>query len=213
MPLAVWLLACSAGLLALALGYRAPAYSPAARFIRSYQVRHPAAAAVARAAAGIGALGRRLLAWAHRRALARNYPDLLAHLSIQSMAGAHILEAFATAPRAVPEPMRSELRRLVADLSVSPLPAALERFGRKTGIPEVRALVEVLQHHQRLGFPLAEALGREETHCLTLMRQQTRRRIQISATILAAVTAILLFNALILYFVPAVQTIPVLTGG
>lgn len=207
--LPVWLLAAALGALAYAAGHLLPGSSPASRLVRGHGAPPPAGArALGHLRHVSAAIRRRLLGWLRRRAMERAFPDLLAHLSLQAGAGAGVLEAFATAPLAVPEPLRSELVTLAADLQVAPLPPALARWAARVGIPAAAGLAETLTHQQRLGFPLAAALAREEAHCLSLLRQQARRRIQATAALLAAVTAVLLFNTLVLYFLPAIYSLP-----
>ncbi len=208
-PSAVWWLATALACLAFALGHLLPGQSPASRLIRAYDTAPTAALqALAHLQALIAPLVRRGLCWARQGAMASAYPDLLAHLSLQVNAGASVLDALVSAPQAVSPPLRAELLTLAADLRVAPLPAGLERWAKRVQIPEARALAQTLIHQQQLGFPLAAALAREEAHCLSLIRQQARRRIQAHGAILAVVTAVLLFNTLVLYFIPAVYSLP-----
>lgn len=205
----VWWLAAAAAALAYAAGHLLPGQSPGSRLVREHGAPPPVLArAGARLRAAAAGARERGHAWLRRRQMARLYPDLLAHLSLQTGAGATVLEAFATAPQAVPEPLRSELLILAADLRVAPLPAALQRWAGRVGTPEAAALAQTLAHQQQLGFAVAGALAREEAHCLSLLRQQTRRRIQAGSALLAGVTALLLLNTLLLYFIPAVYSLP-----
>jgi Flp pilus assembly protein TadB len=147
-----------------------------------------------------------LLVQLRRRTLliARAYPDLLAHVATQARAGAGMLQAFASAPPVLREPLRGEVADLIADLRIAPLPAALSRFADRCGHPQIRAFVRSVMHQQALGIALARVLADEERHALALARQAVRRRIQESAIIMAAVTVILLMNALAVYFTPVV---------
>jgi Flp pilus assembly protein TadB len=136
--------------------------------------------------------------------IARGYPDLLAHLVTQTRAGSGTLQAFASAPPVLQEPLRGEVVDLIADLRVAPFPAALERFAARCGLPEIHGFVHNVIHQQSLGISLPEVLADEESHTLALARQAMRKRIQGSAVIMAAVTVILLLNGLAIYFTPVV---------
>lgn len=136
--------------------------------------------------------------------IGRTYSDLLAHLATQVRAGSGMLQAFASAPPVLQEPLRGEVADLIADLRVAPLPAALERFADRCGLPEISSFVRSVIHQQALGIALPRVLADEERHALALARQATRGRIQESAIIMAAVTVILLMNGLAVYFTPVV---------
>lgn len=154
-------------------------------------------------------LGRR-----RRQALmARTYPDLLSHLAAQTQAGASTLQAFASVPPVLREPLRSEVEDLIADLRVAPFPAALERFAQRCGVPEVRDFAHHVTYQQSLGIALAEVLEAEEAHTLAMARQTVRRRIQASAVVMAAVTVILLVNGLMIYLTPVAFAFTRLVAG
>lgn len=148
------------------------------------------------------ALWLRLQIRRRRVLLARAYPDLLAHLSAQTLAGAGTLQAFATSPPVLREPLRGEVEELIADIRISPFPAALERFALRCDIPELRAFAGNVIYQQSLGISLGEVLAAEEAHALAMARQAARQRIQTSAVTMAAVTVILLLNGLLIYFTP-----------
>jgi Flp pilus assembly protein TadB len=136
------------------------------------------------------------------RSLGRCFPDLLAHLVIQAEAGSSTLQALQTAPPVLREPLRGEVERLLTDLHVSPFPAALRRFAERTKRPEISRFAESLIYQQSRGISLRQILAEEETHMLAMARQDLRRRIQAGAVAMAAVTAILLLNALFVYLTP-----------
>ena len=140
----------------------------------------------------------------HRRRglLARSYPDLLSHLSIQMRAGAHTLQAFASSPPVLREPLRGEVELLVADLKLSPFAEALQRFAERCDTPAIRAFAAHATHQLALGMTLPDLLAAEEAHVLAMARQGARQRIQRSAIVMAAVTVILLCNGLLVYFTP-----------
>lgn len=137
--------------------------------------------------------------------LALQFPDLLAHLGAQTQAGAGTLQAFATAPQVLPQPLCIEVEELLADLSVSPFPAALQRFADRCAIPEVRDFVGQVIFQQSLGIGLTEVLADQEAHALAMTRQLRRQRIQRAAVAMAAVTVVLLINGLFIYLLPLVD--------
>jgi len=134
--------------------------------------------------------------------LTRAYPDLLAHLTTQTRAGAGTFQAFASCPPVLREPLRDEVEELIADLRVAPFPAALQRFADRCGTPETRAFAQSIIYQQSLGIALPEALAAEEAHAVAMARQQVRQRIQASAVAMASVTVVLLLNGLLVYFTP-----------
>jgi Flp pilus assembly protein TadB len=138
----------------------------------------------------------------HRRAalIARDYPDLLAHLVAQTRAGAGTLHAFASSPPVLREPLRGEVEELIADLRIAPFPAALNRFAERCATAEVRAFAQNVVYQQSVGIALPEALAAEEAHAVAMARQGVRQRIQRSAVVMASVTVILLLNGLLIYF-------------
>lgn len=201
--LPVWLLAAAAACLGYAAGRCLPGCSPASRLVRRHGApQTPWQRAAGAAAQRLGRTGAALRRLWLRPALDRAYPDLLAHLALQTAAGASLVEALASAPAAVPPPLRQELALLATDLAVAPLPAALNRWAERVGTPWAAALARVLAQHHTAGFPLAAALAREEVHCLSLQRQEARRRVQAAAATLAGAMALLLLNAVLLYLVP-----------
>jgi Flp pilus assembly protein TadB len=138
-----------------------------------------------------------------RKALiARAYPDLLAHLVTQTRAGAGTLQAFASSPPVLREPLRGEIADLIADLAIAPFPAALERFAERCDTPEIRAFAHNVIYQQSLGIALPEVLASEEAHTVAMAKQQLRQRIQVSAVVMASVTVVLLLNGLLVYFTP-----------
>ncbi len=137
-----------------------------------------------------------------RTLLARAYPDLLAHLVTQTRADAGTLQAFASSPAVLREPLRGEVEELIADMRIAPIPAALQRFAERCDIPEIRDFVHNLIYQQEVGIALPEVLAAEDAHALAMARQEARRRIQQSAVVMAAVTVILLLNGLLLWFTP-----------
>ncbi len=134
--------------------------------------------------------------------LTRTYPDLLAHLVTQTRAGAGTLQAFASSPPVLREPLRSEVEDLIADMRIAPFPAALQRFADRCDVPEVRAFAQNVIYQQSLGIALSEVLESEEAHALAMARQTTRQRIQGSAIAMATVTVILLLNGLAIFLTP-----------
>lgn len=137
-----------------------------------------------------------------RRLLLRAYPDLLAHLVTQLRAGAPTSAAFASAPPALPEPLRREVIELLADLTTAPFPAALRRFTDRCDLEPLRHLAAAVEQGEAVGISLLQVLEKEEVHAIALARQAVRERIQTSAVILAAVTVILLVNGLLIWFTP-----------
>jgi Flp pilus assembly protein TadB len=137
-----------------------------------------------------------------QRLLLRAYPDLLAHLVTQLRAGAPTPTAFATAPPALADPLRTEVVELLADLATAPFPAALRRFTDRCDLEPLRHLAAAVEQGEAVGISLLQILEKEEVHALALARQAVRERIQTSAVILAAVTVILLVNGLIIWFTP-----------
>lgn len=137
-----------------------------------------------------------------RRLLLRAYPDLLAHLVTQLRAGAPTAAAFASAPPALPEPLRREVVELLADLSTAPFPAALRRFTDRCDLEPLRHLAAAVEQGEAVGISLLQVLEKEEVHAIALARQAVRERIQTSAVTLAAVTVILLVNGLLIWFTP-----------
>ncbi|MGE5673467.1 MAG: type II secretion system F family protein [Mycobacterium leprae] len=134
--------------------------------------------------------------------LDKAYPDLLAHLVTQTRAGTGTLQAFASSPPVLREPLQSEVAELVADMGLAPFPAALERFAARCGTADIRAFAQNVIYQQSLGIALPEVLAAEETHSLAMAKQVLRRRIQGTAVTMAAVTVILLLNGLLVYFAP-----------
>lgn len=137
-----------------------------------------------------------------RRLLLRAYPDLLAHLVTQLRADAPTAAAFASAPPALPEPLRREVVELLADLSTAPFPAALRRFTDRCDLEPLRNLAAAVEQGEAVGISLLQVLEREEVHAIALARQAVRERIQTSSVTLAAVTVILLVNGLLIWFTP-----------
>ena len=138
-----------------------------------------------------------------RALLLRAYPDMLAHLATQTRAGAGTLQAFASMPAVLSEPLKGEVIELTLDLRVAPFPAALNRFADRCGIAEVRTFAASVVYQQSLGIALPEVLASEEAHALSMAKQLARQRIQASAVVLAAVTVVLLINGLAIYLLPA----------
>jgi hypothetical protein len=153
-------------------------------------------------AAALPQLWIRLQIGRRRRLLLRAYPDLLAHLVTQLKAGAPTNAAFASAPPALPEPLRQEVTELLVDLATAPFPAALRRFADRLDLEPIRHLVGAIEQGESVGISLLQVLEKEEAHALALARQVVRERIQISAVTLAAVTVILLVNGLMIWFTP-----------
>jgi Flp pilus assembly protein TadB len=145
----------------------------------------------------------------HRASLSleAGFRDLLGHLAVQTAAGIPLLHALAAAPAVVREPLRREVEALVADLRLSPLPAAMERFAARTGHPEIATFAQHVAHAQRVGIALPDLLREEEKHALAIYRQAVRRRIKAGALTMALVTVILLVNGLLIYGTPLAFTI------
>jgi Flp pilus assembly protein TadB len=137
-----------------------------------------------------------------RTQLGRAYPDLLAHLVMQTRAGASTLQAFASSPPVLREPLRCEVEELIADLRIAPLPAALERFAQRCNTSAIETFVQNVIYQQSVGIALPDVLVNEEAHAMAMAKQLVRQRIQGSAITMAAVTVILLLNALLIYFTP-----------
>jgi len=165
----------------------------------------------------MGWLGPPLWRWLQGRRrqalMARTYPDLLSHLVAQTRAGASTLQAFASVPPVLREPLRTEVEGLIADLRVAPFPAALQRFAERCGVPEVRVFARHVTYQQSLGIALPEVLEAEEAHTLAMARQSVRRRIQAAAVLMAAVTVILLLNGLLMYLTPLAFDLTRLAAG
>ncbi|MGE5672710.1 MAG: type II secretion system F family protein [Mycobacterium leprae] len=137
-----------------------------------------------------------------QRAVAQAYSDLISHLVLMLDAGASTQKAFSTAPAVVRGPLRSDLMELVADLKLSPLPAALERFAERTGNRDIKFFAENLVLQQKVGIGLAQTLRDEERHTRVLQQELARQRIRSGAITMAAVTALLLANGLIIMAIP-----------
>jgi Flp pilus assembly protein TadB len=134
--------------------------------------------------------------------LTRAYPDLLTHLATQTRSGATTLQALASSPPVLREPLKGEVEALVADLVLLPFDEALQRFAGRCATAQIAGFAAHLSQQMALGAALAEVLEAEEAHLLATSRQGARQRIQRSAVVLAAVTVILLLNGLLIYFTP-----------
>jgi len=157
---AIFLVAASAGLAVYGLLQKLPPFSP-----RHQMVRRLGAAPAGRP---------RLIARRRQALLAENYPDLISHLAARTRAGAGLLEALATSPAILREPLRSDVEDLIADLRLSPASAALERFARRCGLPQMRSFIQTVISQQALGIPLAEIVAAEEIRALAMARQSAR---------------------------------------
>jgi hypothetical protein len=115
---------------------------------------------------------------------------------------AAVLQAVASSPPVLREPLRGEVEQLVADLKLSPFAEALQRFAERCDTPAIRAFAAHATHQLALGMTLPDLLAAEEAHVLAMARQGARQRIQRSAIVMAAVTVILLCNGLLVYFTP-----------
>lgn len=140
--------------------------------------------------------------WQRHQALTRAYGDLVGHLVLMLDAGASSLQAFTTAPAVVREPLRTELRTLVADLKIAPLPSAVSRFAARTGHTDIQFFAENLILQQKVGIGLGDALKQEERHSRNLYQESIRQRIKSGSLTMAAVTAILLANAVMMLAIP-----------
>lgn len=145
-----------------------------------------------------------LMLWQRSQSIARGYSELVAHLVLMTQAGAPVLQAFASSPAVVREPLRSELEELVADARLAPLPSALERFAARTENPEIELFARTVVHQQSVGIGLNEALAQEESHSQVLFREAVRQRIRSATVTMAAVTVVLLINGLTALLTPTV---------
>lgn len=153
------------------------------------------------------------MVWQRQQAITRAYGDLVSHLVLMLDAGASTQKAFSTAVPVVREPLRTELVQLVADLKLSPLPSALQRFAERAGHKEITTFTENLVLQQKVGISLADALRDEERHSRVLQQEAARQRIRAGAVTMAAVTAVLLANGLILLALPVAEQWVSLMGG
>ncbi|MDB4893916.1 MAG: secretion system protein [Firmicutes bacterium] len=151
--------------------------------------------------------------WQRQQAITRAYGDLVSHLVLMLDAGASTQKAFSTSVPVVREPLRTELVQLVADLKLSPLPSALQRFAERAGHKEIKNFTDNLVLQQKVGISLADALRDEERHSRVLQQEAARQRIRAGAVTMAAVTAVLLANGLILLALPVVGQWVSLMGG
>ena len=85
---------------------------------------------------------RAMRAYHRRHRLAHDWPYLQAHLAIQTHAGADLPSALASSLSVLPDPLRTEVEELVADLRTAPLPEALNRFVQRCNLSAAIAFVE-----------------------------------------------------------------------
>jgi Flp pilus assembly protein TadB len=85
---------------------------------------------------------RAMRAYHRRHRLAHAWPYLQAHLAIQTHAGADLPSALASSLSVLPDPLRTEVEELVADLRTAPLPEALNRFVQRCNLSAAIAFVE-----------------------------------------------------------------------
>lgn len=145
-----------------------------------------------------------LLQRLQRPALAEAFPDLLAHLATRTAAGASLVAALSDAPQVLPEPLKSQVTRLVAESAITPVPIALERFAARSGLPAAAALAQVLRQHQAHGTPIAQVLTAEDAHITQMQRQQARLAAKNLGALMAVVTVVLLINAMLILLYPFV---------
>lgn len=137
-----------------------------------------------------------------RQGIARAFPDLVAHLSLQLEAGATPLQAFSSSLAAVHGPLGDELAVLVADLKLAPLDAALLRFAGRTGDADVWAFSQHVAQQQRSGMSLHAICAAEERHTLAMQQQRGRERISRAGAGLAAVLVVLVLNSAAMWALP-----------
>ncbi|MDF2630107.1 MAG: hypothetical protein K0R39_3938, partial [Symbiobacteriaceae bacterium] len=191
---AVVCLAVAIGAGTYALVLRHPGYSPRRSMIRLLGATPDGGAGAGRSrrSAPAPSLWQALQARRHRAQATRAWPDLLAHLAIQTRAGADLAAAFASSLTIVREPLRGHLERLVADLRITPMPEALDAFARRCNIPGARALVQTIIEHRPHGAALPDALAAEESQTAGLARLAIRRQSLMSALTAAVVSLMVL---------------------
>jgi len=140
----------------------------------------------------------------HRRqeAMDQAVGDLVSHLRLQTSVGITLVPALVSAPSVVREPLRQELVQLLADVQISPLPTALQRFSDRSGSQRVQSLVRHLQHQSSLGIPLEQVLAEEEQHFLAIAREEARQRIRSATVTMAVITFVLFMNGALVFATP-----------
>jgi tight adherence protein C len=131
-----------------------PAGRPSAPGTRRLRALESAARRLPGTADGLGRRTR-------QRALAASLPDTADLLTVSLHAGLNVSLALRRAALHAPEPLRSELDRVVGDVALgTPLREALASLADRTGVAELRTLASILAGADRFGSRVAESIER-----------------------------------------------------
>lgn len=131
------------------------------------------------------------------------FPGMVQTLSLLAGTGLTTMQAFRTAVPCIREPLRTEVRLLVAEMGSSLVPEdALERFAARTGVPEVRAFTRMIAQERKAGIRLAEILVKQAAFARRLRVQLVRKRTSFQPYLLTLTVGLLFLNLFLIYMVP-----------
>ncbi len=131
------------------------------------------------------------------------FPGMVQTLSLLAGTGLTTIQAFRAAIPCIREPLRSEVRLLVAEMGSTLVPEdALERFAARTGVPEVRAFTRMIAQERKAGIRLAEILVKQAAFARRLRVQLVRKRTSLQPYLLTLTVGLLFLNLFVIYMVP-----------
>lgn len=138
-----------------------------------------------------------------RARIVRTFPGMVQTLSLLAGTGLTTIQAFRAAIPCIREPLRSEVKTLVAELSSSLVPEdALERFANRTGVPEIRAFTRMIAQERKAGIRLGEILAKQATFARRLRVQLIRKKTSLQPYLLTLTVGLLFLNLFIIYMIP-----------